>query len=682
MTAFVPRSLAAILFAGAFALANALPARAQAPTIDQSLEMRTASNPQISPDGRWVAYEVAWTNWKTNEFQRDIWIADSQSGRAYRLTDRQQSSDSPRWSPDGRWLAFLSARRTAAPQPGKQPGEPKPQLYVISPFGGEARQVTDFETGVERFKWSPDGRRIAFVAQDPESKQHKAREEKYGDFRIVDGDYTMSHLWVVDVPAPSDVSLPKPERITGGDTFTVGNFSWSPDGNQIAFDAPRDPALSDMGSADIYVVSLPAKTVRKIVSTSGPDTDPVWSPDGKEIAYQTADGSKYFYYTNALIAEVSAEGGTPRVLTRAFDEDARLVAWGPHGIYFEALQRTDSHLFRLDPQSLAIAQVTAPAALHASGFSFSKDFSRFALMIAGDNEFPEVAVSSSSDFAPKRLTHLGDQLKPYRTAVRQLWEWKSGDGSPIEGVLIKPANFDPAKKYPLLVIIHGGPTGVSTGVLRPDRYYPIERFVARGALILEPNYRGSAGYGSKFRALNVRNLGVGDYADVISGVDSLIAKGWVDPKNVGAMGWSEGGYISAFITASSDRFRAVSVGAGISDWMTYYVNTDIHPFTRQYLRATPWEDPEIYRKTSPISYILHAKTPTLIQQGSKDARVPVPDSFELFQALRDLHVPVKFVLYTGFGHPITKPKQQRAVMQENWNWFAHYIWGAPLKSVE
>jgi len=204
------------------------------------------------------------------------------------------------------------------------------------------------------------------------------------------------------------------------------------------------------------------------------------------------------------------------------------------------------------------------------------------------------------------------------------------------------------------------------------------QIAARGAVILEPNYRGSAGYGAKFRALNVRNLGLGDYADVISGVDYVISQGFVDPQRVGSMGWSEGGYISAFITTFSDRFRAVSVGAGISDWMTYYVNTDITPFTRQYLHATPWSDPEIYRKTSPITYINHAHTPTLIQQGSKDARVPVPDSFELYRGLKDRGVPVKLVFYEGFGHPITKPKELRAVTQENWNWFAHYIWGDPL----
>jgi dipeptidyl aminopeptidase/acylaminoacyl peptidase len=338
-----------------------------------------------------------------------------------------------------------------------------------------------------------------------------------------------------------------------------------------------------------------------------------------------------------------------------------------------------SQLYRLDPASGSVVQVTHPDDLVAQGFSFSKDFGTVAYRGAMPNTRGEIYVAATSTGEPAtQVTHLVDKMKQFTIAQREVVRWKSGDGTTIEGVMIKPVDFDAKKKYPLLVVIHGGPTGVDQPVIQWDRYYPIEQFVAKGALVLRPNYRGSAGYGAAFRALNVRNLGVGDYADVISGVDYLIAQGYVDKDRVGAMGWSEGGYISAFITASSDRFKAVSVGAGISDWMTYYVNTDITPFTRQYLKATPWDDPEIYKKTSPISYIAKAKTPTLIQQGDRDKRVPVPDSFELRQALEDRGVPVKMVLYHGFGHPVDKPKEQRAVMEENLHWFGHYIWSEPF----
>jgi len=206
----------------------------------------------------------------------------------------------------------------------------------------------------------------------------------------------------------------------------------------------------------------------------------------------------------------------------------------------------------------------------------------------------------------------------------------------------------------------------------------MEAWLAKGALILEPNYRGSAGYGEAFRSLNVRNLGVGDAWDVISGIDSLIAKGLVDRNRVGTMGWSQGGYISAFLTThDSARFRAVSVGAGISNWVTYYVSTDIHPFTRQYLKATPWDDMEIYRKTSPMTYIKGAKAPTLIQHGDADQRVPVSDALELYQGLRDQNVETRLVLYKGFGHGLNKPKALRNAMQENLDWFDRHLFNAP-----
>jgi dipeptidyl aminopeptidase/acylaminoacyl peptidase len=255
--------------------------------------------------------------------------------------------------------------------------------------------------------------------------------------------------------------------------------------------------------------------------------------------------------------------------------------------------------------------------------------------------------------------------------------WKSQDGAEIEGVLHKPSNFEAGRRYPLLVVIHGGPTGISRPLPYSNGvgYYPIDLWLARGAVVIEPNYRGSAGYGEKFRSLNVRNLGIGDAWDVLSGIDHLVAAGVVDRDRVGAMGWSQGGYISAFLTTRhSDRFKAVSVGAGISNWMTYYVNTDIHPFTRQYLKATPWDDPGIYADTSPMTYIKTAKAPTLIQHGDQDARVPVPNAFELYQGLRDQNVPTQLVLFKGFGHPLNKPKANRAAMQQNYDWFTKYLW--------
>ena len=644
--------------------------QSKTPTIDQSLEWMNAFNPKISPDGKRVVYEVQKVNWEDNAFERNLWIADIASGESHPLTSAKKSSTNAQWSPDGKWIAFLSDR------PGQLNGSPegKKQLYGISAYGGEAQQITKGENDVEGFDWDPHSTRLAFSMTDPEPKAMKDRKEKYGEYSVVHADYQMAHLWIVGMPG-EDAAAPEPKRLTQGADFSVGEFSWSPDGTRIAFSAQKDPDLISSETADLYVVTVDGGTVKKIVSTPGPDTNPKWSPDGKRIAYETSAGSKYFFYTNMKIAVVDAGGGAPQVLTEAFDEDAGLIGWGPDGIYFASEQKTYAHLFRLNPETKAVEKLSAPEHLAAFTFSFSRDYKQAAYRAAAENEYAEIYASSVSPWQGKKLTAMGEQLKGFVLARREVISWKSGDGAAIEGVLYTPADFSVKKKYPLLVVIHGGPTGVDQPVVYPDRYYPIERFVAKGALVLRPNYRGSAGYGEKFRALNVRNLGVGDYADVISGVDSLIAKGWVDKDRVGSMGWSEGGYISAFITTSSDRFKAVSVGAGISDWMTYYVNTDITPFTRQYLHGTPWDDPEIYKKTSPITYIAKAKTPTLIQHGENDRRVPIPNAYELRQALEDRNVPVKMVVYKGFGHGITKPKQQRAVMEENEKWFAQYIWG-------
>jgi dipeptidyl aminopeptidase/acylaminoacyl peptidase len=641
-------------------------ARATVPTIDESLSMKSVAGAQISPDGRYVAYSVTQTNWDDNDFVSQIWIAVTATGERYQLTSGKKSSTGPQWSPDSRRLAFTSDR------------DGKRQIYLISPSGGEAVQLTAEDNGVGGIGWSPDGASIAFTSSGPEPKDKKDRKEKYGDFEIIGGDYSLNKLWRVKIPAdlpPDTKKLPKAELLTTGAQFSVNGFAWSPDGARIAFSAAHDPDPESAQTEQLYVLDLSDLHARKLIDAEGPNSNPKWSPDGKQIAYATYDSQPFFYYANRYIAAVSVDGGKPKVLTHDFDEDANLLDWGADGIYFAALQKTNAHIYRLDPATGATHRITGPDAFHATGASFTKDHRTFAGTGAAPNHFAEIYVSSVADFAPRYLTDLGAQYKNFALARREVVEWKSSDGAAVEGILIKPADYDPSRKYPLLVVIHGGPTGVDTSVLSADRYYPVERFAAKGALILKPNYRGSAGYGAKFRALNVRNLGVGDYEDVISGVDSLIAKGIVDKDRVASMGWSEGGYISAFITCFSDRFKAVSVGAGISDWVTYYVNTDIHPFTRQYLKATPWDDPEIYRKTSPITYVNRAKTPTLIQQGDQDKRVPPPDSYELYQALKDRGVPVKLIFYKGFGHPINKPKQQRAVMEHNYEWFSKYIWG-------
>ena len=689
---------------GVFAVAGCGALYAQTkhtPSLEESLSLKTIGGARISPDGRFIAYRVRETDWKENAYVRQIWLVNVATGATFQLTRGKKSSDGPEWSPDGRWLAFVTEREGNAIVPAgaaekkegkeeKKEGEGKPaarQIWVISPEGGEAWQLTQQETDIGGFHWSKDGKQIAFTASSPESKSEKDRKEKYSEYEVYEEDFRQSQLWLVDVSeAEAQHSPVKARQITRDASLNVNGFAWSPDSRRIAFAATHKPLLAFGGDEDIYLAELAQdNSVRKIVALEGPDNDPIFSPDGKQIAFGTALAQPYYYYANGHIATVDVERVLAKPatkpeevqdLTAQFDEDPRIADWGPEGLYFQGLQKTSAHLFRVNPKTKEITRVSSPDTYFLDDVSFTKDFKTVALAADDAAHLTEIFVTGAQKFAPRQLTDVTAQVKDWSLGGAEVISWKSKDGATIEGILRKPANYDASKKYPLLVVIHGGPTGISQPTLSAgDMYYPVQTFLAKGALVLQPNYRGSAGYGAAFRALNVRNLGVGDMWDVVSGVDSLIARGIVDGSRVGSMGWSQGGYISAFLTTHTDRFKAISAGAGISDWRTYYVNTDITPFTRQYLHATPWDDPEIYQKTSPMAAIKQAKTPTLIQVGSVDKRVPPPNSFELYRGLQDQHVASRLILYNGFGHPITKPKSNRAVMQANLDWFNHYIWG-------
>jgi dipeptidyl aminopeptidase/acylaminoacyl peptidase len=631
-----------------------------APSIDDVINLKRVASPAISPNGQQVAFTIRETNWDENAYETEVWIGDAATGQSRQITNARKSSSQPAFSPDGAWLAFISDR------------DGKRQIYRIALRGGEAERLSNTEDGVNNFSWSPDSKTIAFTTIDPMSEAMKEREKRWGDVKIEDQDQRYTHLHVLDVAARTA------RQVTKGN-FVVGSFDWSPDGRHIAYDhrSTSDPA--DGGTADISVVLPATGQSQVVVAQEGPDTSPRWSPDGTQLAFVTAMGKPFFFFQNSVIATIAPGSANVKSLSEAFDEDPNMVAWTKAGIHFAASQQTWAYLFTLNPESRQVTKHAVRDAWIGGGFSLTPDGNSVAFTASGPTEFPDVYVAPLATMAAKKLSDLGAQIASWPKHTREVVRWKSQDGADIDGVLHKPADFQAGRRYPLLIVIHGGPTGVS----RPIPYgsataYPIDTFLAKGALVLEPNYRGSAGYGEKFRSLNVRNLGIGDAWDVLSGIDALVQQGLADRDRVGSMGWSQGGYISAFLTTKhSDRFKAISVGAGISDWMTYYVNTDIHPFTRQYLKATPWDDPKIYADTSPMTYIKQARTPTLIQHGDQDARVPIPNAFQLYQGLRDQNVPVQLSIFKGFGHGLNKPKANRAAMQQNLEWFTRYIWNQP-----
>ena len=529
---------------------------------------------------------------------------------------------------------------------------------------------------MQQFFWAPDGQSLAFTAVDAATEADKEREKTFGKFQIEDEDFKFSHLWQLTLP---DKKL---HKLTGGKQFTVSSFRWSPDGRFIAFAAPPNP---DMGVFEqIQLFQVDVETLEfKALTPSGYAT-PYYSPDGRFLFCQQIPD---YYYEPGHPCLLTLETGAIHQIETNFDESLNPLAWLPAGLFFSAPSKTSIHLYRLEPHSGHIQQVTPDLAegwVSAMG-SVSTDGRSAALIMDNASQLNEVALLDLANGSWRNLTNLSESVTDWQLGQPESYQWQSQDGTLIEGTLTKPVDFDPQKKYPLLVAIHGGPSWVSLQqkLARFDRrLYPLPLWAAKGAIILQPNYRGSIGYGAAFRALNVRNLGLGDYDDVISGVDALIAEGWVDSNKVGSMGWSQGGYISMFIATYSDRFKAISAGAGIANWMTYYVNTDVHPFTRHYLQATPWDEMVIYEKTSPMTYIKNAQTPTLIQHGRNDARVPLPNAYELYQGLRDMNVPVRLVTYPGMPHGPRQPRQSRQIMQDNLDWFNQWIWAETIEDGE
>ncbi|MEJ2204455.1 MAG: S9 family peptidase [Gemmatimonadota bacterium] len=644
------------------------------PSFHDVLSLQSVGGVAISPDGSTVAYPVRSTEWDHNRFDTEIWLAPA-GGEPYQLTRTPDGgSGSPQWSPDGRWLAFTATRGDHG------------QVHLISPRGGEAFAVTDVDEGVSSFRWSPDGGQLMLLVREPESEEDTARKERYGDFSFDDETGPNAHLWVIDIDERGETS--EPRRLTDGD-FHVAGFEWSPDGTRLAFVVQPDASLLSFQRTDIHVLDVATGEERGLVTGPGPDGSPVWSPDGRWILFSEFDRDlDGLFYLNGELARIPSGGGSIEVLTRGFDEDPGGATWTEAGIRFVASDRTERKLYALDPESGMTREMPLPTPVVGS-VSFTPDGTAMAFTGQSGESLAEVyrawgAVAvgrgaSGGGAEYEKLTDMTAQTAEWDVGTREVVTWASEDGAEIEGVLYKPEGYDPARRYPLLVVIHGGPTGTSRPTMVPSYVYPVIHWLAKGAVVLEPNYRGSAGYGEAFRSLNVRNLGVGDMWDVMSGVEHLVDQGVADPDRMAAMGWSQGGYISAFLTTNTDAFQAISVGAGISNWMTYYVNTDIHPFTRQYLKATPWSDPEIYAKTSPMTNILHASTPTLIQHGEFDQRVPIPNAYELYQGLQDVGVEAELVVYKGFGHGISKPKELLAAVWHNWQWFGKHVWGEDIQ---
>jgi len=653
-------------------------------SFEQWISLKTVGGPVISPDGKIIVYSTTTTDWGENAYDSELWMAKENEAPVQLTRTNKGSSGNAAFSPDGKFISFIADRGN------------KRQIYLISVQGGEALQITKDEDGINSYAWNSDGTKIAYSKTQPKSKKDKTKEERYGAFGIEGEEYQLTHLWIVNfnydsvllagqLPCYSSkdstikktdcVSLPVAKALTEGN-FNVGGFSWSPDGKQIAFNRQNDPLINSGITSDIVLIDVATKKMTTVISNPVGDFFSVWSPDGKAFVYSSLidDSVSNFYKINRLfIYDLAAKSSLE--IAKDIDENKSVADWNKHGLFVGAFNKTRFKFYGVNTKTGATENIPLSIDL-PGGIAFSKNSDMIAASGRSYNGLNEIYKWKwGSPLKAVAITNSTAQIKDWITPTNEVIQWKSKDGAEIEGILLKPKNYDAKKKYPLLVVIHGGPAGIDLPEPTPTYVYPIMQWEEKGALVLRVNYRGSAGYGGKFRALNVRNLGVGDMWDVVSGVEYLAGKNMIDTSRMGCMGWSQGGYISAFLTTNTTMFKAISVGAGISNWVTYYVNTDITPFTRQYLQATPWNDMDIYLKTSPMTNINKASTPTLIQHGEFDKRVPIPNAYELYRGLQDRKIPSRLIVYKGFGHGINKPKERLAAVWHNWQWFNQYVFG-------
>ena len=639
----------------------------RAATIDDLLAIKAVSDVAISPDGRWIAYVVTTRDRENNLNKADVWLVSAEGGQPRQITRGPRTDRAPQWAPDGSWLAFLSDR-----------GEKRHvQVYGIEPAGGEAWPVTKGETNVTGFRIAPDGRRIAYVATSVAGKADQDLEKTRGRPIVRDSAYASewARVWVADLHDRAARSADS-TRPSSPDLLDVTSVEWAPDSRQLAWSAKPTPTLRSNAEGAVYVQRDAGAEPVKVTTMPGGESVAAWVPDLGLIVAGTAQSLGTY---NRKLWLVPPAGGEPVALTAALDEDATFVAASPKALYVEASQRTGRGLFRIrlnGARPIGPVERLSDTTRFYSGFSATRDGARFAFLTETAALPPDVYVSDAARFAPTRLTTINPASTELAFGTQRVVRWKSAaDGEEIEGVLTLPTGYRPGTRVPLLLVIHGGPSGVSSNRFPPTRgAYPIPVFNGLGYAVLQPNYRGSTGYGERFRGLNRGDISGRDWIDVSSGVDAMIASGIADSSKLGVMGWSFGGHHTFWGITQTARFKAASAGAGANDLISMYSQTDMPEFYHTYLGPRPWENFELYESRSAYRNVARVTTPLLIQVGEADRRVPAEQSIQFYEAMKGIgKAPVKLVLYPGQPHGISDPRLSRDLMQRNVEWFTRWI---------
>ena len=618
------------------------------------MKVASVGNPRISPDGSRVAYTVTETRMEKDKEWKNVthvWVVAAVGGKPQQYTRGDKSSTAPEWSPDGTMLAFLSDR--------EKDGER--QVWMIGADGGEAWAVTAHKGGVSGFRFAPDGKQLLLSATDQPPKDEEDRKKVKDDTIVMDRDIKMTHLWLWNVDKKDE------KRLTEGN-FTVSDPQWSPDGTHITYTTRPTPKADDGSFSDVWIMTIAGGNKKRLEELAGSSDTARWSPDGKWIAYTGSPDNGGGVSTSFLYL-IAANGGTPKQLTPKFDLSVGTPVWTRDGkaIYFSTNVLEAIEVYKCDVASGEVKQVT-----HLGGLTGITEISRDGKTIVGTTssaQWPTELYSTRGDVS-RNITYHNAWIKDYALAETEIVKWKSKDGTEVEGLLTKPVGYEAGKKVPFLLNPHGGPTGASLNNFNGTA----QVLAANGFGVLQPNFRGSTGKGLSFAQANKNTWGKGDYEDCMTGVDAMIARAVADPDRLGAFGWSYGGYMTFWILTQTDRFKAVSPGAGLSNIYSMYSQNDIQRYLRWfYSDKAPWDAQELYWDRSPMKYIRNVKTPTMIMHGQVDTRVPIAQAQEFYMALKEMKVPVEFVVYPRENHGFTEPRHQMDRVRRYVKFFAKYL---------
>ncbi len=643
-------------------------AKAEMWTPDDHLKMKSVGNVQVSPDGRRVAFTVTEQilEPERSESRTHIWLARSDGSESFQLTRGEKSCTEPRWSPDGRWIAFTSARSGTN------------NLWRIRADGGEAEPLTNLKSGLGTFKWSNSGRWIAFTAPDDTSAEDDKKRKEKRDWQVMDDDYRFYRLWLLPVDEDTEGGR-QPRLLTRqdfhlGTAFEVSGLDWSPDDRKIVFSHTPTTRMNDWTLGDISEIDVTSGEIRAVAGSPSAESMPLYSPDGRWIAYTASDVPPSWAFLRAIYL-VPSGGGAPRKLAETYDRRPLLVAWtsDSRALVAQETRGTTTALYRLPLEGPATL-LYAPKEGTFSGPSLNHACNMLSFSQQSSTAPPEAFVMPISGGLPLQVSQANadsPRLPLGRTAIIR---WKSSGGAEIEGLLTYPVNYQEGERYPLVVVAHGGPAGVFTQTfIGGVSYYPIAAFAARGYAVLRPNVRGSSGYGKDFRYANYGDWGGKDFADLMAGVDHVIGMGVADPQRLGVAGWSYGGYMTAWTITQTRRFKAASVGAGITNLVSFTGTAHIPGFVPDYFGGEPWEKLEPYIKRSALFNVKGVSTPTLIQHGTDDDIVPMQHGQELYNALVRLGITTRMVVYPRTPHSPSEPKFLRHIMQDNLDWFGKYL---------